>query len=97
MPRKPADADELSADEARRVALRAQGFGSVRPKRPTKTHLLRVARQLNVVQVDAVNVLVRAHYLPFFSRLGPYPLGALDRLRQDGQPYAESSLACSRG
>lgn len=69
----------LSAAEARRIALAAQGFGEVRPAaRPGPTHLLRAVECLGLLQIDSVNVLVRAHYLPLFSRLGPYDAAFLD-------------------
>jgi len=37
-----------------------------------------VIERLALHQIDSVNVLVRAHYLPLFSRLGTYPREALD-------------------
>jgi len=37
-----------------------------------------VIERLALHQIDSVNVLVRAHYLPLFSRLGAYPREALD-------------------
>jgi uncharacterized protein YcaQ len=42
--------------------------------------MLKLIRQLGVLQLDSVNVFSRAHYMPLFSRLGPYDRSALDRL-----------------
>src|SRR5439155_6440282 len=71
--------DVLSLSEARRVALAAQGFDRSRPRGEIQAkHIERVIRQLGVVQIDYVNVLVPAHYVVFFSRLGPYRRSLLD-------------------
>src|SRR5687768_11556561 len=68
----------ISASEARRMALAAQGFAQRRPAKPGLSHLRKLAARQHAIQIDSVNVLVRAHYMPAFSRLGPYPTAMLD-------------------
>ena len=68
----------MSADVARRIALAAQGFTDPRPSAATRRHLQRVLSRTQLLQIDSVNVAVRAHYMPLFSRLGSYPPSLLD-------------------
>ncbi len=70
----------ISNDQARRYALGAQGFTGSRPSgRVDARHFRRVVDHVRLVQLDSVNVFSRTHYMPFFSRLGPYDRDSLDR------------------
>jgi uncharacterized protein YcaQ len=70
----------LTAAQARRVAVAAQGFAEPKPRGPvTRAHLRRLISRIQVLQLDSVSVAVRAHYAPVFSRLGAYDRDVLER------------------
>jgi uncharacterized protein len=79
----------LSASDARRLALAALGFDRPRPAKPTVRHLREVISRLGLLQIDYVNVLVPAQYQVPFSRLGAYDRAALDDLVYRRREYAE--------
>jgi uncharacterized protein len=70
---------KFSLAQARRIALAAQGFHENRPEAATKRHLSRVLQRSHLLQIDSVNVLVRAHYMPLFSRIGAYDRNLLEK------------------
>lgn len=80
---------KLSLDEARRIALAAAGFGKPRPAPVTAGHIARVIRRLGLLQLDFVNVLIPAHYLVLFSRLGPYDRKLFDKVAYRSGKFTE--------
>ncbi len=85
--------ERLSLAAARRIALAAQGFGKPRPVRPPSVNQIEaLVRQLGVLQLDSVNVFSRAHYMPAFSRLGPYDRSRLDRIAGHGNGKVDRRL-----
>lgn len=85
----------LSAPAARRVALAAQGFspGSrLVVREPGLAAITAMVRRLGLLQLDSVNVFCRAHYMPLFSRLGPYDTGLLDRISAHGTGRVDRRL-----
>ncbi|MFD7547238.1 winged helix-turn-helix domain-containing protein [Streptomyces sp. NPDC059578] len=85
----PRPAAELSADEARRIALRAQGFLGAPDRRAGVRGVL---RHLGAVQLDTISVLARSHELVPYARLGAVGRPVVDRAYwtpgADGAPHA---------
>ncbi|RKR02431.1 hypothetical protein C7446_2145 [Kushneria sinocarnis] len=72
----------LSAHQAIRLALGGQGFRSAGSGQADGRKLLGTVRRLGALQIDSVNVVCRAHYMPLFSRLGDYDRSRLDGFNQ---------------
>ena len=71
----------LSAEEARRISLNAQGFSYKRTAdKASASELNFVMDAMKVVQLDAVPIVVRTQYLPFFSRLGNYDMSLYEEI-----------------
>ncbi|GAB2635736.1 crosslink repair DNA glycosylase YcaQ family protein [Nocardia goodfellowii] len=68
----------MSAAAARRTALAAQGFGKRKPAVTNRKTVLDVLSRTQLLQLDSVSAVVRAHYAPVFSRIGAYDRGLLD-------------------
>ncbi len=88
MARRTATAVQLSAAEARAMAIGAQGLADRRPTgRVDRRHLRKVFERVNVIQIDSVNVLVRSQELPLFARLGSHPRQLLPDALADGELF----------
>jgi uncharacterized protein len=80
--------ERISAAQARRVAIAAQGLADRRPQgRLDRRHVRKIFDRVGLVQIDSVNVLARSHEIVLFSRLGPYQRGVLDRMVHDGELF----------
>ena len=80
----------LSASQARRVALAAQGFDRPRPATPSDVrHFRRALHAIGVLQLDFVNVLIPAHFLMLWSRLGGYDRNRFERFLYDSREFTE--------
>lgn len=80
----------ISAAEARRIALAAQGFDRPRPGSPDDArHYRRALHRVGVLQLDFVNVLVPAHFLILWSRLGNYDRPRLEKYLYGSREFTE--------
>ena len=83
--------DEISTDEARRLALGAQGFAAKRPTgRVDRRHMRKLMKRLKLIQLDSVPVVIRTQYMPGFSRLGPYRPSLLDKIAYHDDEWFEA-------
>ena len=80
---KRAARGELSARDARRIAIAAQRLGA-RPGKPTLRHVGGIFDAISLIQVDSVNVLCRSQELPLWARLGSHARDALPELARRG-------------
>ncbi|HJP27626.1 MAG TPA: crosslink repair DNA glycosylase YcaQ family protein [Dehalococcoidia bacterium] len=81
----------LSKKEAKRIAIRAQGLSGQRPTKQIEIDdVHRSIRAMGLLQIDSVNVCVRSHYMPLFSRLGVYDQDLLDRLAYEEKAVFET-------
>jgi uncharacterized protein YcaQ len=72
------------------VALAAQGFDRPRPKSPSDIrHFRRALHAIGVLQLDFVNVLIPAHFLMIWSRLGGYDRRRFERYLYDSREFTE--------
>ncbi len=69
----PAAELTLTADDARRITLRAQGLLGAVPGRGSAAGVAAMLRRVGAVQLDTISVLARSHELVAYARLGPVP------------------------
>ncbi len=84
----PARPDQISLDQARRIALGAQGFAAPRSTAAVdRRHGRRVLDHVGLIQIDAVNVVVRSQELPLFARLGHHRRDLIAQMTAGGDLF----------
>ena len=74
-------ADSLRLDQARRIALAAQGLAAPARRAAAGPAALRAALdRLGAIQIDSINVVARSHELVLAARAGPHDPAAFERL-----------------
>jgi uncharacterized protein YcaQ len=81
--------EQLSLNDARTLVLHAQGLDSKPSKDEKAAGPLAIFDRLTLLQLDSVNVFVRAHYMPVFSRIGSYDKSVLD---EASRPLTETGV-----
>jgi len=74
---------EVSLEEARRIAVRAQLLDG------TASGVLDTVRRLGFLQIDPISTVAPPQYLVLWSRLGPYERAELDRLLWEERKLVE--------
>jgi uncharacterized protein len=69
----PAAEVTVTANEVRRMTLRAQGFMGATPWGRSRAGVAAMLRRVGAVQLDTISVLARSHELAAYARLGPVP------------------------
>src|SRR5271154_6542152 len=88
----PRTGSTVSLREARALALAAQGFDVGRRHAASQADVRAVIQRVGLLQLDSVNVFCRSHYMPVFSRLGPYDRTLLDRIAGHGSGRGDRRL-----
>jgi uncharacterized protein len=85
----------LSAGEARRLALRAQGLLGAAPTGRADRRVRRMLEGVGAVQLDTISVLARSHELVAYARLGPVGRAAVERAYWGGGAFEYWAHAAS--
>ncbi len=70
----------ISMDEARALAVIAQGLDEPASGPPSKSAIMETIRRIGCLQIDTISVVARSHYLVLWSRLGQYDPALVDEL-----------------